>query len=672
LLNDPRTIGENQTLRTKNLVPYAKGILEKRKGSALSKEILAVYNSEYPPEQSDTYVKATSYFNPDAYGAFRATDPSNLLIGSGSHNSWASSGNAFGVNQRFHIDLGSTQTVKRIYYENFHHDGTQSGFGVQNFTFWGSNTAGDFADLTYANNGTWVQLTTSQSTFDRHAASDVADPKYITATNTTAYRYYGFKFADNYGDPERPEFMGIRRIELQVDANASNLIQRINELRVVKISSDKYVIAAANLSEEDTIYYSKNGADLIRMTGTTDLTAGLNYSITVDHQNYIYIANGSDTLQVSTDGETRADVSYDNQTRNGKYCLWWKDRLWLADADNNAIYFSENLEPTNFAEASVLYPGNKDPNNPITGICPLTMTTSTEGIINILLVFRKNSIWTIGFDTQPTYVDQLSGVIGCWDDKSICSTPFGVIFVGKDTVYQIGSTGEPQPIGNIIKPIWDGSHILRGRNTTYRRAASIYFNGFVHIAYPETEVYNNREYYLDLRDYSNIGWFGDHSGNNISCYAVDGNTLYAGSSTDGKVLLLEQASYQDSGVDIGAELQTRLCSVDGSTYTTKIFKRYGFNLLSEATTSFTVAYDIEEGKITNSTSYPLTIDAGVWDTATWDSAKWWGGSVFQIIRGFFRPMDRGHFIGYTISESSSSNIKIMSGLMSFLKTGRIL
>ena len=35
LLNDAKRIAENQTLRTKNLVPYAKGILEKRKGSAL-------------------------------------------------------------------------------------------------------------------------------------------------------------------------------------------------------------------------------------------------------------------------------------------------------------------------------------------------------------------------------------------------------------------------------------------------------------------------------------------------------------------------------------------------------------------------------------------------------------------------------------------------------------
>ena len=57
-------------------------------------------------------------------------------------------------------------------------------------------------------------MTTSQSYFDRHSEGDEADPKFITVTNSTAYRYYAFKFADNWGGYA---WMGLRRVELRVN-----------------------------------------------------------------------------------------------------------------------------------------------------------------------------------------------------------------------------------------------------------------------------------------------------------------------------------------------------------------------------------------------------------------------------------------------------------------------
>lgn len=174
---------------------------------------MATYTSQYPPEQSDTYVKSTTKLS-GAYWAYFATDPTKSLIGSYYNNGWLTLTGTV-TNQRFHIDLGSGKIIKRIYYENSHTSGLYSEGGVQNFTFWGSNTgAGTFDDLVYANNEGWTQLTISQSTFDQHIAENQVDPKYITVTNTTAYRYYAFKFADNHGDPNN---MGFRRVELQTE-----------------------------------------------------------------------------------------------------------------------------------------------------------------------------------------------------------------------------------------------------------------------------------------------------------------------------------------------------------------------------------------------------------------------------------------------------------------------
>jgi hypothetical protein len=168
--------------------------------------------SQYPPAQSNTYVKSTTRFN-DSYYPHNATNPANSLIGNNNQGWVASSGTK--TNQRFHIDLGEAKIIIRIYYENYHNNGAKTSSGVQNFTLWGSNESSAFAELTYATDTNWTQLTTSQATFDEHTAANIADPKYITVTNTTAYRYYAFKFANTYGANEGDNYMGLRRVELQ-------------------------------------------------------------------------------------------------------------------------------------------------------------------------------------------------------------------------------------------------------------------------------------------------------------------------------------------------------------------------------------------------------------------------------------------------------------------------
>ncbi|MFA5386552.1 MAG: hypothetical protein WC297_02740, partial [Candidatus Paceibacterota bacterium] len=170
------------------------------------------YMSVYPPEQSDIYVKATSKFN-TTYWPYFVTDPTKNLISTPVNNQWYSA-NAY-TNQRFHIDLGSAKIIKRIYYENAHNSGASGMvYGVKNFTFWGSNNPAAFADLVYGNDAEWTQIPTAVTLFDIHVSANTPDPKYILVTNTTAYRYYAFKFANTYYNGD---LMGIRRIELQTN-----------------------------------------------------------------------------------------------------------------------------------------------------------------------------------------------------------------------------------------------------------------------------------------------------------------------------------------------------------------------------------------------------------------------------------------------------------------------
>jgi len=170
------------------------------------------YTSQYPPAQSDDYVKATTKNSTDLW-PYYTTDPAKPLTGAYTNNCWVSLDGQY-VEQRFHIDLGSAKIIRRIYYENGHVNGAYTDRAPENFTFQGSNTEASFLELTYATDTGWTNITTAQGTFDEHVALDQADPKYMTVTNTTAYRYYAFKFADNYkGD----RYMAVRRIELQTE-----------------------------------------------------------------------------------------------------------------------------------------------------------------------------------------------------------------------------------------------------------------------------------------------------------------------------------------------------------------------------------------------------------------------------------------------------------------------
>jgi hypothetical protein len=238
------------------------------------------YQSQYPPEQNFDYVKATSYLSIDFYSFF-ATDPTKSLIGDMVQTSWISDFPL--ASQRFHIDLGETKIIKRIYYENFHDFGGGVDRGVKNFTFWGSNSSTAFEELTYGIDTNWVQLPTEVSLFDEHAALDQVDPKYILVNNSTPYRYYAFKFVDNWG---YSSFMGVRRIELQSEyVSQKNIISNthiktlnnqktitsnteiVNILPIKTILSDAHI---KTLDNQETIISDTKIIDRNKKTITSD------------------------------------------------------------------------------------------------------------------------------------------------------------------------------------------------------------------------------------------------------------------------------------------------------------------------------------------------------------------------------------------------------------------
>jgi hypothetical protein len=173
---------------------------------------MTTYTSQYPPSQDATYVLATTKYS-TSYWQYYATDPSKSLTGTQAGNGWTS-GSLAVTNQRFHIDLGSSKIIRRIYYENGHEGGLGTNADVRAFILQGSDNAASFSETTYATDTGWANITTASSEFNQNTGSNTPEPNYILVTNSTAYRYYALKFATNWG---YATYMWLRRIELQTE-----------------------------------------------------------------------------------------------------------------------------------------------------------------------------------------------------------------------------------------------------------------------------------------------------------------------------------------------------------------------------------------------------------------------------------------------------------------------
>ena len=164
-------------------------------------------STQVPPAYNSTYVKATTILD-DPYNPENAFNTGTSLTGSSANASWAASSD---TNQRLHVDLGSAKIITKFLYENYNSNGDTADAGAKNFTLWGSNNAGAFANTTYSSDTNWTQLTTSVSQFEKYQSPLTADEKEVLVTNSVAYRYYAFKFSNNWGGG----VIALRRIELQ-------------------------------------------------------------------------------------------------------------------------------------------------------------------------------------------------------------------------------------------------------------------------------------------------------------------------------------------------------------------------------------------------------------------------------------------------------------------------
>lgn len=351
---------------------------------------------EYPPAQSATYVKATSEYD-GTYVADNATDPALSLTGAPANNEWWAPETSNGENQRFHIDYGSATRITSFNYDNSHTSGGSTGTGVKNFTLWGSNTISAFNELTYATNTNWTQLSTSSSQFAQHAASDVADTKSFDVLTPGSYRYYAFKFADNWGVVTT---MGLRHIEGFVGVADNNFALHTQASTALVSPDEAFTVAhqedvsAVTLNTDLTAWVTRTALSTYTTLAATDNKLRLTAHGFTDGDRVIVSTATGDNFPTGLDGLTAYYV-VNATTDDFEVSLTSGGAAVAITADNGAAQSVTDYSQATLAEVASLSAGRI-----LTGTADLTSQAAGTDISTVLLTDNLKEMKIQALSTQ--------------------------------------------------------------------------------------------------------------------------------------------------------------------------------------------------------------------------------------------------------------------------------
>lgn len=252
----------------------------------------------------------------------------------------------------------------------------------------------------------------------------------------------------------------------------------------------------------------------------------------------VHIANNSATTysDTSADGAITGDAAPTWATVSaglnitvpkGKYCLLYQEFLWIA-GDPNAqsfLYYSNTLRPDWF-DANAYEQVRPDDGDVITFLADYL------GILTIGKTNTISKLYTNNSNSANWILSDPFSFIGCPAPYSVAVTPLGIVYLGRDGIYQF--TGQTsQLISDVVTDkIRDINQVNIGD------AAGTFFRNEYHLSYTSTasgSATNNEVLVLDV-----IRNAYELDTENISSWSVlnsgtDLGILQSGSSSDGKI-----------------------------------------------------------------------------------------------------------------------------------------
>lgn len=259
---------------------------------------------------------------------------------------------------------------------------------------------------------------------------------------------------------------------------------------------------------------------------------------------------------------------------------------------------------------------------------------------------------------------QVSARAGCIGPNALTETPFGVFYIGTETVWAVPAGGGLPvdvgwPIRPAIKDVPPGSRA---------RCLAWYHKGFLKLAIvPMGNTTAVHQWWLDLRQgLSTVpSWWGPHVGVAPSAVTVSQVELaepdrawHAVEGTNRVELIHQTGSYsENNGATVVASVLQTGELTDGRPFDRKLWKRLRVMGVTATDTSVTASAAIDASTVVPLD--PLFFDVGtlvVWD-ATWDAV--WGQTQFveaEVVMEAERP--RGRSITAQLSHSATAGLSL--------------
>jgi hypothetical protein len=349
--------------------------------------------------------------------------------------------------------------------------------------------------------------------------------------------------------------------------------------------------------------------------------------------------------------------------RRGAHLIAHRGRLWGAgglDATARRAWATNVLVPgleQSLFEQGLFFPAGAvtpDLGGPVTGFAVATLSSTNRSPTSPLALFTETSTWLYfgdPLDDPSATLVQVSDEIGCPGDRTVASTPLGIVFCGKRSVYLLTpQQAEPKDIGWPIEPA------IRAVPVPERaRCWAIYHRGFYKLALvPPGGTTPTEQWWLDLR--RGLGdppqWWGPHTTPGYSAAtratnhpAEEDRAWATQDSSVAFFVLLDQAdrymdpvgprsggqwnvaqwNVDDWAQEVAVPIVSRLITADldgNAPLTPKIAKRARVVAHVFETTSLgiTVTADHAYG-VAGTLRVPIAL-GDVWDTADWNTAEW--------------------------------------------------
>lgn len=376
-------------------------------------------------------------------------------------------------------------------------------------------------------------------------------------------------------------------------------------------------------------------------------------------------------------------------TRKGRYTIAHRGRVWIAHdstfpAGVRRVYATNVILPGYeqlLFDQGRFFPANAVINLPdtITGMGIMSLTGTQRSPNSPLAIFTQTQTWLfLGdiLDDPSADLVQRSDRIGCTSHKSIASTPYGLCFVGLESVYLLTPSGEIIDIGWPIR-----TEIQSITPAMQPRILGIYHDGFYKIAISvRGKLVNDTMWYLDLRRGlpSVPSWWGPHTIAKDAacpqswCIGIDEAT------TDERLFGYRYSI--ESEFDIGTKDHDITFAAVAITGLVDLNRPFDRKLATRArivakpgdTTAINATVIVDEQFTQNFGNMDLIVEGAEWDVAEWDVAEW-GTAFFQegtALAEADRP--RGQAFALKLTHNSPQTLEIRHAELALLPIVRTM